>query len=227
MAEEEQVEDYMSLEIVETETNRIKTYSEMRREQSRAAERKNQLNSQHTRIDRENLRRKEGLQTPISSDNKGFQLLSKMGYIPPMNNDNLSSLLVDNLMVPKRRAGLGAAEQQIVQNEPSFVNNCSEIVTFASQSFHRRRISKYFHQAIAVCEQLDNKHSDSSHVRCQWLLSDTARNENDTDVNEEKKLNSICEYLRSTHNYCLFCGIQFHDLQDINENCPGASYAAH
>ena len=43
----------------------------------------------------------------------------------------------------------------------------------------------------------------------------------------EEQLQMITEYLRSQYLYCLWCGITFSDLEDMNDSCPGLTREDH
>lgn len=34
-------------------------------------------------------------------------------------------------------------------------------------------------------------------------------------------------YVRSTHNYCIWCGYSFTSVEDLDENCPGLTREDH
>lgn len=37
----------------------------------------------------------------------------------------------------------------------------------------------------------------------------------------------IINYLRTKYKYCLWCGIKYESLEDIEDNCPGNTYDSH
>ena len=43
----------------------------------------------------------------------------------------------------------------------------------------------------------------------------------------EEMLSILTGYLRSEHLYCLWCGITFSDVEDLNSNCPGPTRDDH
>jgi hypothetical protein len=81
-------EDYMSdlfLQTVESRTEKnleALTYSERRRKVQRLSEQKQEENRALPRRQLEEKERARGLNTPITADNKGFQLLQRMGFRP-------------------------------------------------------------------------------------------------------------------------------------------------
>uniref|UniRef100_A0A7S2Y0F0 G-patch domain-containing protein n=1 Tax=Fibrocapsa japonica TaxID=94617 RepID=A0A7S2Y0F0_9STRA len=42
-----------------------------------------------------------------------------------------------------------------------------------------------------------------------------------------EKLNSLLQYLRNEHHFCLYCGCSFSSAADIAKNCPGQMYDDH
>ena len=66
----------------------------------------------------------------------------------------------------------------------------------------------------------------------QENVKETKKNNQDKYVNSgeflpEEKLQMITEYLRSQYLYCLWCGITFSDLEDMNSSCPGLTREDH
>ena len=49
----------------------------------------------------------------------------------------------------------------------------------------------------------------------------------ESDFDSEEMLSIITGYLRTEHIYCVWCGIAFSDLDDLNTNCPGNSRDDH
>ena len=42
-----------------------------------------------------------------------------------------------------------------------------------------------------------------------------------------EKLELLITYLRLTHLYCMFCGINFENEEEMNNSCPGPSREDH
>lgn len=40
-------------------------------------------------------------------------------------------------------------------------------------------------------------------------------------------LTKIVSYVRSSHNYCIWCGCLYDSANDLNENCPGTTREDH
>lgn len=63
-------------------------------------------------------------------------------------------------------------------------------------------------------------------------VKETKKNYQDKNVKcgeffPEEQLQMITEYLRSQYLYCLWCGITFSDLEDMNTSCPGLTREDH
>ena len=70
-------DDYLTMDIVATTTSPKKTYSDQRKILLATVKQRQQQPSLQIR---EEHARKRGLETAISSENKGFKLLEKMGF---------------------------------------------------------------------------------------------------------------------------------------------------
>jgi hypothetical protein len=47
------------------------------------------------------------------------------------------------------------------------------------------------------------------------------------DFEPDEMLSMLTGYLRSEHLYCLWCGITFSDVEDLNSHCPGGTREDH
>lgn len=50
-------------------------------------------------------------------------------------------------------------------------------------------------------------------------IADTTTNE--SEFSTEKQIEMLLNYLRTKYFYCLWCGVQYKDNDDLNGNCPG------
>lgn len=58
--------------------------------------------------------------------------------------------------------------------------------------------------------------------------SETVGYEEDEDlIDTAKKLEEVTNYLRSFHKFCLWCGIKFESLEDMEKSCPGNNREIH
>ena len=52
-------------------------------------------------------------------------------------------------------------------------------------------------------------------------------NEEEVDIPPEEMLKILTEYLRAEYLFCIWCGITFHDVEDLNKSCPGNDRESH
>ncbi|KAL3908401.1 MAG: hypothetical protein SGPRY_009815 [Prymnesium sp.] len=110
-----------------------------------------------------------------------------------------------------------------------------------SDKYASRRASAALRKACNVCEELDERagitenelidgwagvdgESASSPPPCLSLEESTAAASAAVDP---QRLLHVLSYLRSTHLYCLFCGIRFRSDEDMESGCPGMTEEAH
>lgn len=105
-----------------------------------------------------------------------------------------------------------------------------------------RRAEGQLLQARQVCETLDRRKGlESSEMWPQQLPAPGTesprgdeRGNIDTDADEEvqqeaswedwpvqAKLAMVLDHLRQNYHYCIFCGCQYSDAEDMSTNCPG------
>jgi Domain of unknown function (DUF4187) len=48
-----------------------------------------------------------------------------------------------------------------------------------------------------------------------------------SDLEPEEMLAILTGYLRTEHLYCVWCGIEFSDAEDMNQNCAGTTRDDH
>lgn len=186
--------------------------------------------------------REQGLSTAISSDNKGFQLLKKMGYKEGsklgVNQANGLSEPIPIKLHPSR-SGLGE------QNEKKEkIRIKEEIKTKFNQQIHStyqdNLKQKYYYKRLridiakcqSVCERLDRERFNlEENILWKNSKQETLRDDNDDDDNEEQdprhqwtmeeQLKQLTEYLRTKHFYCLWCGQTFDTFDELENTCPG------
>ncbi|XP_047105707.1 G patch domain-containing protein 11-like [Schistocerca piceifrons] len=214
----------------------------------------------------EEERRDEGLKEAISSDNKGFALLQKMGYKPGSAIGKSGSGIVEPvpIAVKTNRGGLGreAALKEIKEQKLAIKarllkhrNQLNDIESYRSQmtrKMEERQNEADLRKSQRICEQLD-KRKDIDIPAEPWFWPDgwSQEEENESDEEEEEeeecdgdeeeeeesseeitfqtpeKLEIITLYLRRTYHYCIWCGTEFDDEKDMQQNCPGSTRADH
>lgn len=49
----------------------------------------------------------------------------------------------------------------------------------------------------------------------------------DDEYSNVEKLEMLTNYIRTSYNFCYWCGVRYVDLNDINDNCPGLTKDDH
>lgn len=269
--EEEIEEDYMSdklLRLVDKQQEkRAKTYAELRKEAARESERLQEENKKMFMRNREEEARKEGLSKALTKENKGFQLLQKMGFVPGSSLGKAEVGLIEPIAVDVRtkRYGLGATEmvqERVKQSEIEFeeyLKDRDETIRTTEEQFHnqasrdfsRKHLAKDLKDSMAACEVLDKKKGVMSPY---WLSADLERRQKLRDqvlehyelsidpaeepgdgetgivvgfTDDEELLRKVTAYLRETHFYCQWCGVEYNDEEDLSQECPGDTREDH
>ncbi|KAK9890087.1 hypothetical protein WA026_008897 [Henosepilachna vigintioctopunctata] len=194
--------------------------------------------------------REEGLGTAISSDNKGFKLLEKMGFKQGDGLGKTNSGLKEpiNIMLRQGTSGLGReAHQQEVLNkkrELKYKKLCDRENKFRitnKEKKKRQLLREDFFKAQSICEELDYRINRSDPVEDFYWTKVTMKkkrkeekislmqDEEDEDSEDEEfesqiteeNLSSVINYLRNKHLYCLYCIMTGSNDEDLRENCPG------
>lgn len=193
-----------------------------------------------------------GLNNALTSANKGFRLLEKMGYKPGMaigkaGNGKLEPVSIE---IKSDRVGLGEkTERKRKESEQKAMRAAmaqkrrkheSEWRQNVRARFADRETEKDLAQSQKVCEQLDSENGVTSPVRMFfWPTLLLPEKDEDADESEEEvciedqalcpseKLELLTKYLRTTYCYCVWCGTTFEDEHDLRTNCPGDTQDAH
>ena len=75
---------------------------------------------------------------------------------------------------------------------------------------------------IKISDHNDDDEDDNSDIKVN--LSSTTENEDKEvkdNINHSDRLLECLNYLRNTYNYCLFCGCQYSDNDELLNQCPG------
>ena len=193
--------------------------------------------------------RDEGLAKSLDSSNKGFALMAKMGYKPgnSLGKDNTGRVEPVEVVIKEGKAGLGreAAMKRIAEEKCRILEErarkCVEDfdpAAFRAQMREKhmaRRTESDLFKAQKSCRELDEK-KDFTDPAEKWFwpaIAKPPKDEDEEDEEEEEeeeevdlfsaeeKLGLLVTYLRAEHNYCMFCGINFDNEQDMTQNCPG------
>lgn len=166
----------------------------------------NKLHKTKSHKELEEESRSAGLDTAISSDNKGFALLQKMGYKPGMKlgkqkEDTPSAGLSEPIKVKLKtdRGGLGREEEirkRLVEREQKKskmkVYKEKETERLTQEFRERMRNKVYFNQLMAdlrksqkVCQQLDAENDVSEPMR-PWFWYSLNEDNDEDDYGEEE-----------------------------------------
>lgn len=192
-----------------------------------------QISKEKSRQIFETEQREQGLSTAISSDNKGFQLLKKMGYkegtklgvngltepIPIKIHPSRSGLGEENEKKEKFRLKEESKSKFNQQIQSTYQDNLK-------QKYYLKRLRIDIAKCQSICEKLD-KEKLNLEENILWKNSKKDLDKSDDDEEEEEepdmetKLKNLTEYLREKHLYCIWCGQTFDTLEDFEKTCPG------
>ena len=184
--------------------------------------------------------REQGLSTAITSDNKGFQLLKKMGYKEGsklgVNQTNGLSEPIPIKIHPSR-SGLGEQKEKKekvrVKEEIKAKFNQQIQSTYQDnlkQKYQCKRLQIDIAKCQSICERLDReKFTLEENIRWKKSKQDLVRVEEEDEEEQdaqnqltmEEQLKQLTEYLRNKHFYCLWCGQAFETFEELENTCPG------
>ncbi|XP_059618268.1 G patch domain-containing protein 11 [Phlebotomus argentipes] len=206
---------------------------------------------------KERERLEEGLSSALTTENKGFALLAKMGY---KQGDSIGKSGSQGIVEPigitlkTGRGGLGrdAALKQLEEKKQAILKQRllerAGTGTVSAEEFRNRMFRKAENQQIEsdlgkcqrTCERLDAS-LGTEEPEMEWFWppkpkeskEDTEETEEEDDEEEEEdfepaeKLDMLSNYLRSMHLFCHWCGVKYNDMDDLLANCPGATKDDH
>ena len=197
----------------------------------------------------EEEKREAGLSSAITSTNKGFEMLMKMGYKPGQGIGKTESGMTEPIGVEVKlnRHGLGkGVKKKDIKNKNSSVSNNldNKVMTDFRGRIAQKRAEQLLiadlHKSQKICEQLDIQLNIEKPVETWfWLPQNTEENDSDAEEKEDEdeeeeeeeeeedplpiseKLEILTKYLREKHFYCIWCGVAFRSDDDLRDNCPG------
>lgn len=191
----------------------------------------------------EQEKREEGLSSAITSSNKGFEMLMKMGYKPGQGIGKTESGRTEPISVEVKadRQGLGKAvkskgvKNKIVDDKLNN-KNMTDFRDRIAQKKSEQLLKADLYKSQKICEQLDTHLSIETPKEAWFWLPKIKENDGDNDEDESdnssteeedeslpisEKLEILTKYLREKHFYCIWCGVAFNDEDDIRDSCPG------
>ncbi|KAK9761264.1 hypothetical protein K7432_013961 [Basidiobolus ranarum] len=243
-------EDYLSMDLNELSTKPPElTYSE-RRKQKTAEQRQKGIIKPIRQTEQE--KREEGLSTRIEPDNKGFELLKKMGYsegmalgksmpgrtepIPIVIRTKHSGLGHEEELKRKRNAELEKMKIIEKKRKEEEEEDRGDFRERMMQKFAEKRAKGDAWKSRIVCEQLDRAKDieENKFWPKRKTNEDVIEEISEEEVipefellDFEEQLRQVTAYLRSVHFYCLWCGQEYQSLNEMEERCPGDTSEAH
>ena len=229
-------EDYMKFEI--KDTSKTETYKKRRNKVHLDAMSKNKKSKvQEVQLALEK-------QKPIQKDNKGFQMLEKLGFKPgtALGKNGISEPI--QVELKSDRSGLGKSKS--LKSKMDY-----KLKTKEQQQDYIENMSLKFDMKLVDADlkkaRLAIMTSDEQHGKTSIYWPDLSRNRlPDIDGYEymeplvedplklefenlpsDIKLEECVEYLRQEYLYCIWCGTVFADDNDLLTNCPGITRLDH
>lgn len=199
-----------------------------------------QISTKKSRQIIEHEQREQGLATALSSDNKGFQLLKKMGYREGSKlGVNSPHGLTEPIQIKihSARSGLGEEreKQEQFQKKQEVKTKFNQQIQSTyqdnlKQKYYTKRLRSDIAKCQSVCERLDRErfHLEESNLwkKTTEVINDNVGDNNDDDdkidqFTMEDQLEKLTEYLRDKHLYCIWCGHTFETNEELESICPG------
>ncbi|XP_029048132.1 G patch domain-containing protein 11 [Osmia bicornis bicornis] len=186
----------------------------------------------------EEEKREAGLSSAITSTNKGFEMLMKMGYKPGHGIGKTESGMTEPLGVEVKlnRHGLGKeAKKKEVKVKTNSISdkldnkNMKDFRGRIAQKRAEQLLKADLYKSQKICEQLDMQLNLEKPREIWFWLPQENDESDDTDSEEDdeetlpvnEKLDILTKYLREKHFYCIWCGTTFQNTEDLRDNCPG------
>jgi hydroxylamine reductase (hybrid-cluster protein) len=173
-------------------------------------------------------------------------MLMKMGYKPGQGIGKTQSGMVEPIPVEVKadRQGLGkTTKRKELYNRK---NTSAKVDNIDTKNFRSRMAQEKIEQlqkrdlyrSQKVCQELDAKENiqepDESWfwLECKKETDDDDDDDDDEDdtnnidennesLDDIEKLEILTKYLRKKYFYCIWCGTEFNNEDDLRDNCPG------
>lgn len=186
----------------------------------------------------------KGLSTAISSDNKGFQMLAKMGFKEGEGLGKAKTGRTEPIKIELKTEKLGLGVEthtkdvikaRITKKRENLAKTVSDFRINNKLKQAQRYLHKDLITAQRACEDLDIKHNMESPNKEFFWTRDTMKRKKNFESEEDEiefddefslfftddNLCEIIQYLRDTYLYCIYCAFVASDHDDLNTNCPG------
>ncbi|TPX72288.1 hypothetical protein SpCBS45565_g00704 [Spizellomyces sp. 'palustris'] len=203
-------------------------------------------------IERES--RERGLQSQLPEENKGFQMLAKMGYKKGMSlgTAHTSQARVEPITVNLKqdRQGIGLADPVAIKRQRSEEQQRAleheqeearqDYRMLMNKRFAEKRLVADLRKARLQCEDLDRAKGLERNEFWFPEKRQTLVDDNGIPLEEEEEvptefesmepslqLMAVTIYLRTLHYYCLWCGEAYPTAEDLDNTCPGDTAESH
>ncbi|KAL1448864.1 hypothetical protein WDU94_000117 [Cyamophila willieti] len=145
-----------------------------------------------------------------------------------------------------RRKQSSTLSQRIPRPDQLSVDRLSDYRRQLSDRLGEKKLEGDLRRAQKICVEFDQNSGVDEPVKWWYwppdqleldnednLLNSVEENNSEEEDDDEyskqtqEKLSSLIAYLRNTHLYCIYCGAQYEDEPDINQNCPGVDAEDH
>ncbi|KAI8899103.1 hypothetical protein BC833DRAFT_619723 [Globomyces pollinis-pini] len=195
----------------------------------------------------------ESLALPLPPENKGFKLLSKMGYKPGMSLGKQSDAIVEPIgfTLKSDKQGIGLIDNTVTERVESIESKRlkekllkekqSKFVSTMSNRYEERQLiedlEKLRNAAMDMDEKHDVKRNDfwpplpvvkkdfGDDDYSPYVVEEEENEFENKSIYEQFEL--VNDYIRSKYYYCIWCGIVYNDNRDLKDNCPGDSRDDH
>lgn len=177
----------------------------------------------------------------LSQTNKGFQMMQKMGFKKGETlgvGDNGLAVPIQ-VQVKNDRKGLGTATTFLTAAQRAHMQSSLEkrkerFQESSREKTQKRQLERDIQVARNAVRDLDEKAGKCEKTDLWPVIDQTPTLHHDpgvkyiTEAQEgfntlelEDQMDILTEYLRSNYLYCQWCGIEFEDENDMDNNCPG------
>ncbi|CRK98978.1 CLUMA_CG012029, isoform A [Clunio marinus] len=257
MSDEE--EDYMSdafLAKLQDVTPSLINNSAVKRRNEIETKKKEQQGKHRYKPVREmqNEKLKEGLNKAITSDNKGFAMLSKMGFKPgtSLGKSSQATAITEPIKINLNtdgRMGLGT-QTAVKEHRERQLSNLKRKMDAADltpeeyrkqmrEAADKKQIVWDLHKLQKTCRILDLEKNVKFPIHPWFWPKDFSKKDDSSEEDEEEinnkekeltdseRLEMLRKFLRASYFYCEYCGHQYKDGTDFMNGCPGPSKDDH
>ena len=193
---------------------------------------------------------------PLPPENKGFQLLARMGYEPGSSIGKTTIGVTEPVAVEFKpnRLGIGAVSKKAIQRGSLHQR---EEETELGEKVEKERLEEElaqqreeYREQLAINFATRQKESDlklalkafdtfetrrGMEMNPLWIQGGSGEGQEEDNLDREawwqlpieERLNEVLSCLRQVHFYCIYCGVEFENEVDMAANCPGASESNH